>query len=396
MRQFSNFLKENRKQAKPVLVPSFHLLSLIMNLSADPDNIYLLEQLAEQSENAFLLYEVSKQRFRYISPAFETIWERNRSGLESDLNAAFNLIYPPDRQFVLRNWTWYRRPQRSNSRAFEFRLHFPDGRIKWLFAELFLVRDDHNNLVISGWVKDISARKNYLEVLKKYAARKNSVLEILTHDLNGFLGLIRNLCLGLSGNLQTADLAQIAGQLGLIEQISQRGSELITDLVNHEFIESSAVKLNRQRIDLVMKIEDILVTYRAAQKGMEKQFFFEATSPVIYACLDEVKFMQVINNLISNAIKFTPAGGKIRVWLEERVESVLIQISDTGIGIPEELQPKLFDRYTEAGRPGLRGEPSVGLGLHIIRNIVAIHKGGIWFNSRENEGTTFFIELPKN
>ncbi len=367
-----------------------------MNLSSEPDNIYLLEQLAEHSEYAFFLFNVNQRKFKYVSPAFEAIWERSRSTFETDFHSIFTAIYPLDRAFVLRCWNWYRNPQRGNHKAFEFRLEFPDGGIKWLYAELFLVRNEDNSFCISGWVRDVSERKNYLEVLRKYASRKNATLEVLTHDLNGFLALIGNLTAGIPNNLQHVDNAEIAHKLDLIKQTCERGAALITDLVNHEFIESAKVKVNRQRLNLVTKVGDIIAMFQAGERELRKTFIIEKNAPEIYAEVDDVKFMQVINNLISNAIKFTTEGGQIRIWLEDRPKTVLIQVSDNGIGIPEALQPRLFDRFTEARRPGLRGQPSVGLGMNIIRSIVEMHQGKIWFNSRENEGTTFYIELPKD
>ncbi|KAA9325479.1 PAS domain-containing sensor histidine kinase [Adhaeribacter soli] len=368
-----------------------------MNLSANPENIFLLEQLAEHTQNAFFIFDVPAQQFTYLSPAYEFIWERNREELTVGAGGLWQAIVPQDRRHVLRCWNWYKAPRRSNHKTFEFRLQFPDGRLKWLYAELYLIRNEDGSFSISGWVQDVSERKQYLEVLRKYAARKNSVLEILTHDLSGFLNLIRSL--SLSSNIaspeNTREFQELSHKLSLIQETSQRSLELITTLVNHEFIESSKVELNRQHLDLVAKIGDIIDTFRAAEREMDKKFVIEASQPQIFAMIDDVKLMQVINNLVSNAIKFTPDGGIIRIELEDKPEAVQLRIMDNGIGIPDALQPLLFDRFTEARRPGLRGEPAVGLGMSIIKLIVELHNGRIWFSSRENEGSTFFVELPK-
>ncbi len=105
--------------------------------------------------------------------------------------------------------------------------------------------------------------------------------------------------------------------------------------------------------------------------------------------------MQVINNLISNALKFTPEGGSITVNVEESDRSVLISVADTGIGIPKKYHATLFDKFSQARRTGLKGQHSTGLGMSIIKTIVDWHQGKIWFNSEENKGTTFYVELPK-
>lgn len=124
---------------------------------------------------------------------------------------------------------------------------------------------------------------------------------------------------------------------------------------------------------------------------------FELTNshPNIYAEVDSMKFIQVINNLISNAIKFTYDNGLIHIHVEDKSGSVLISVRDNGIGIPPKYQPVLFDKFTKARRPGIRGGESVGLGMSIIKTIVDLHNGNIWFESEENKGTTFFIEIPR-
>src|SRR5690606_37907843 len=116
----------------------------------------------------------------------------------------------------------------------------------------------------------------------------------------------------------------------------------------------------------------------------------------IWIQLDEVKLLQVINNLISNAVKFTNPGGNIQVKLEETENSLLITIQDDGVGIPEEFQPFLFDEFTRARRKGLKGEDTVGMGLSISKKSIELQGGKIWFESKEGEGTAFFIELPKS
>jgi two-component system sensor histidine kinase VicK len=123
-----------------------------------------------------------------------------------------------------------------------------------------------------------------------------------------------------------------------------------------------------------------------------------SSDPSIYVEIDEVKFIQVITNLISNAIKFTQDDGRITVRVEDKEDSgtLLITVEDNGIGIPKKYHASLFDKFTKARRPGLRHEPSVGLGMSIIKTIVEWHKGRIWFESEENKGTTFYIEIPKN
>jgi two-component system, OmpR family, sensor histidine kinase VicK len=165
--------------------------------------------------------------------------------------------------------------------------------------------------------------------------------------------------------------------------------------LKQEFLASANVDLIKTRIELVSRVKETMQEYWASPLLTQKTFHFHTASDTIFVHLDDNKFMQAINNLVSNAIKFTPDGGKITLSLEEKEDTVLITIADNGIGIPEKYHATLFDKFTRARRPGIKGEPSVGLGMSIIKTIVEWHKGKIWFESQENQGTTFYIEIPK-
>ena len=366
-----------------------------MNLTANGENLFLIEQLAEHAEQAFFIFDCTKNKLSYISPAYEVIWEQSRQTLESSSSWLLDTVLPEDRRHVLRGWYWYKQFPRPSHKEFEFRIMTPSNSVKSICIDLYIARSEQNEIYITGWARDITDRKKYTNVMLKYTARKNAALEILSHDLSGFLGLIQNLAGGVAQNKHIIIPEPLLENLDLIQQICKRSTGLITNLVNHEFLESASVKLNRERQNVVTIIRDAVAMYQTAEQDLAKKFIVQVNASEIFAEIDDVKFMQVINNLISNAMKFTPNGGCITISVEELENNILFSVADTGIGIPKQLQKVLFDKFTEASRPGLRGESSVGLGMSIIKNIVELHKGRIWFASEVNKGTTFFIEIPK-
>ena len=101
-----------------------------------------------------------------------------------------------------------------------------------------------------------------------------------------------------------------------------------------------------------------------------------------------------MNNLIVNAIKFSPEGSPIKIECRKWENKVLVTISDAGLGIPDEIQNKIFDPFTSARRTGTQGEKPFGLGLYICKQIIEAHEGKIWLDSEAGKGTTFFVELP--
>jgi two-component system sensor histidine kinase VicK len=102
-----------------------------------------------------------------------------------------------------------------------------------------------------------------------------------------------------------------------------------------------------------------------------------------------------VNNLISNAIKWSTTKSQIEIRVEEKSETFSLSVIDTGIGVPEHLQRFLFDKNSRASREGLRGEKSIGLGLYIVKKLVGLMDGQISYSSKEGKGSTFTIEFPK-
>jgi two-component system sensor histidine kinase VicK len=246
-----------------------------------------------------------------------------------------------------------------------------------------------------GHGEDVTVYKQQNDVLNKHNSKKNSILNILAHDLAGPIGNIANLSVLIERETASLNNARIHGYLQLVKKISDNSIHLIRDFMNQEFLESQGIKLIKRRVELVSKITMVIQEYIDMQKDLQLSFFCHANRKSIYAEIDEDKFLQVINNLISNSMKFTPDGGTITINLEERERTVLITITDTGVGIPEKYHATLFDKFSEARRTGLKGQPSTGLGMSIIKTIVEWHQGNIWFDSEENKGTTFYIETPR-
>lgn len=170
---------------------------------------------------------------------------------------------------------------------------------------------------------------------------------------------------------------------------------MIQEFVKQEFLESAQAALIKRRTDLVEIFRIATDEYVNSGTELKQDIRFNHTDQTLFLSIDETKFMQVIHNLVSNSMKFTPDGGTITIGLEEKENSVLITVQDTGIGIPEKYHTDLFDQFSPARRTGLRGEPTMGLGMFVIKTIVEWHEGKIRFDSRVGEGTTFYIEMPK-
>jgi two-component system sensor histidine kinase VicK len=153
--------------------------------------------------------------------------------------------------------------------------------------------------------------------LQKFSSKKNSILEILAHDLAGPLASIQGLSALVTKNQQITENKDLNELISLINNKASGGVHLIRDFVKQEFLESSQVSLIRVRVDLIEKFHLLIEQYQHSQQQIAKTFHLETSSDKVFIAIDEDKFLQVINNLISNAIKFTDDKGVIILRVEE-------------------------------------------------------------------------------
>ena len=133
--------------------------------------------------------------------------------------------------------------------------------------------------------------------------------------------------------------------------------------------------------------------HMSANKGQKIEFINNCKNEAVMANRNGI--VRMINNLLSNAVKFTPEGGNVTLALDPAPQDHLtITVADTGIGIPEDNIPRLFDKFTKTSQSGTGGEKGTGLGMSIVKEIVDIHGGTIDVSSKEGEGTRFEIKLP--
>lgn len=262
-----------------------------------------------------------------------------------------------------------------------------DGKEYWMrISPIYSVAQN----IITGLIEDITDLKDNLLSIQKFANKKNSVLHMVSHDLRGPLEVAKTLTLSLNKeNVNEEKINSVADIIG-------HTLSMVNNLISRELLETLEVQLVFRKVDISTKIEQYLDECRRAENALDRHFEFIAPSKPIMLAVDEAKLMQVMNNLMTNALKFTKPGDKISVSVLDRENFVLLEFKDTGIGIPETLQDGLFEKFTNSRRQGLNGEPSVGLGLSIVKLILDWHKGRVWCESKENQGTTFFIEIPKN
>ena len=360
----------------------------------DEKSIYtIFNNLFGRTSKVLFIYDINAAAITFLNVAFSYLWNRSRESVISDPALLLETIHPEDKDFIAQEY------QELVKGAIKFdiecRILQPDNTVSWILINPQLVTDEQGTTYIAGLVDDITAQKDNVNNLHKFASKKNSILEILSHDLAGPLANIQSLAELLTENTKSYQNKEINHIISIIQDSCGRSINLIREFVQQEFLESAEACLVKRRENLVQKMQEVIEQYQDGENHIQKEFRFTTSSDQFYVHIDQDKFMQAINNLLSNAIKFTHDNGVISIDLSEGENSMLIKIQDNGIGIPQQFHDELFDKFTRARREGLRGEPSTGLGMSIIKTIVGWHQGKIWFESEENVGTTFYIELPK-
>ncbi len=354
---------------------------------------YFLE-FSKGTRNVFFVYHAESKEFLYLNAAFEQIWNIPVNSAKSNPAALLDTIHPEDKDYMAANFRRLLKGEKRND--IEFRIKLNGGQIKWLCLNAFLQTEEAGNQhSVTGIVEDITKTKENYAILEKFAAKKNSILEILSHDLAGPLTNIESMSSLIAEEIKTYKNTELEKMVDMVSKTSTRSVKMIREFVQQEFLASANSSTVRKRVNIVQKLWESMDQYKSTEEFTGKKFSFSASDEEIFLKVDDYKFMQVINNLISNSIKFTRDGGTISVSVKDKQESVFFTVADNGIGIPAKYHDKLFDKFTKARRKGLKGEPSTGLGMSIIKTIVEWHNGKIWFSSTENEGTTFYIELPK-
>ncbi|WP_345954940.1 ATP-binding protein [Mucilaginibacter sp. PAMB04168] len=352
-------------------------------------------QVGELSKDVYFIYDIARKEFNYISPAFSAVWGIGAAKAVKNPLVMLNVVHDEDREHVLNCLNDFKNTLKETQ--FTFRINYDDEAFKHLCVSLYPIKEQGGLTCVAGIAEDITITQQNIFYTEKINARKNSTLEILAHDLKGPLGTISMMASSIKreAQLDLKDKERILQAAMFIQDMCARNIALIRSLVNQEFLESAEVMLRKERADLVWEIRDVIRNYQSAEQHLAKRFILTSRHEKLFIQLDSLKFMQVINNLISNAIKFTPDNGNIEVSIEDNADSVLVTIADNGIGIPSHLQPYLFDKFTRARRPGLRGEEPVGLGMSIIKTIVELHGGDITFDSEEDKGSRFYVKIPK-
>jgi signal transduction histidine kinase len=228
------------------------------------------------------------------------------------------------------------------------------------------------------------------EELKRLSKLKDDFLGIASHDLRTPFNAI----LGFSEILLESGLSEENKEIvQLMYQSAETQLQYVDELLSIVAFEAGKLKLKL----INTNIQDIINECISYHKIIAKNKNIKLTTDVKCSRkinLDKTKILQVLNNLVSNAIKFTPKGGEITLKCIVDEKNIEVHVIDTGLGMDEKQQEKVFSRYEKVHLQGTEGEQGTGLGLVICKNFVELHGGQIRVNSGKDKGSDFYFTLP--
>lgn len=347
-----------------------------------------LQEIGNHATEGLIIFDAEKKSIIYLNDEARNItgFSEDSSHVPEDI---ISKVAPDDQAYIKSKFAYFW--NNSFLPETEFDIKKDNGVIITVCCRAHFVL---NNTHIVLFIKDISKLKQHENYLIEFGAQKNALLDTVVHNVSGALQLMKHLSVEAERSVEKSDVKNLKVYLNLLKENNKHCIDIINDLLKKEHTESPQISIKPSRVDIVNKIHLLYNNLKETYKN--RNFTFSSSNKNIYVNTDEFKLLQVINNLLSNAIKFTKEENKISIDIKENDEEVIYSVSDQGIGIPEAMTPFIFDRKSRAGRAGLNGEKSIGIGLHISKKIVELMHGKIWFETIENKGSTFHFAIPKD
>jgi len=267
-------------------------------------------------------------------------------------------------------------------------------RVKYLY---------NKNIILEKLITERTSEINEQKVTLEKQARqlqeldqiKSNFFANISHEFRTPLTLIKG---QLENALGIEKDEAVKKKLNIAFNNSNRLNRLINQVLDLSKLESGKLKLEIEMTDMVLLLKNRVASFDSLAEQNKISLEFYSKIENLYLKVDKEKIEEVIDNLISNAFKFTPQRGKISLTLEreksEFTENAVILVSDTGIGIAKDKLPNIFDRFYQADSSSTKLYEGTGLGLAIVKEILELHGGSITVSSRLNSGTTFSIYLP--
>ncbi|MGZ8186439.1 MAG: PAS domain S-box protein, partial [Methylobacter sp.] len=352
----------------------------------------------------------SEQAFRSLAEAVpQIVWATRPDGwniyfnqkwvdytgltLEESYGHGWNTpFHPDDKQ---RAWkAWQQATQFHESYSLECRLRRADGVYRWWLIRGMPMRDANGEIQKwFGTCTDIEDLKQAEEALREADQRKDEFLAMLAHELRNPLAPISNAVhIMKRSNL---DKAQLAWCRDVIDRQVEQLVRLVDDLLDVSRISRGKIELKKEPLTLSAIVQRAVETSQPLMNARRHELSVCLPPEPVYVEGDLIRLSQCVSNLLTNAAKYTDTGGCIRLTVEQAVDDIFIRVRDNGRGITPAALPSLFQLFYQVDSNIDRSEGGLGIGLSLVKNLVAMHGGSVEaFSEGRGQGSEFVIRLP--
>ena len=260
-------------------------------------------------------------------------------------------------------------------------------------AEAAIAQLHQDSLTVYAVVlRDVTQRKRYEEEINRGLQLRDDMVGIVSHDLRNPVAAVKMLAGAILRDADGSGTEEFKTNLELIRTASEQMETLISDLLDVTRLEAGRLAVHLEPVEANLLVTDAIATLEPLAEAKQIKLETSLAPDAGEVLADEARINQVLSNLIGNALKFTPAGGTIRVTTKPREDLIEFCVEDTGPGIPAEQLPHIFKRYWQSRRTERHG---AGLGLPIAKGIIAAHEGTIRAESEPGNGTRLYFTLAR-
>lgn len=258
-----------------------------------------------------------------------------------------------------------------------------------LHCDITPVKDTEGEVIgIVTILRDISREREIDQM-------KTEFISTVSHELRTPLAIIKEALSLTLDEIPGKIVTKQRDVLGTAKNNVDRLARIINSLLDISKIEAGKLELQKSPVNIENLIKNTVSDFRYLADEKQISLVYKVSRDKIPVLCDLDKIREVLVNLISNAFKFTDSGGRVKVFCENIKDEVIVCVQDSGIGIPQEVIPRLFNKFTQFGRKAGPGDKGTGLGLAISKGIIQMHEGRIWAESEVGRGSKFCFALPR-
>uniref|UniRef100_UPI0035E444E9 ATP-binding protein n=2 Tax=Stutzerimonas kunmingensis TaxID=1211807 RepID=UPI0035E444E9 len=362
-------------------------LCILNDLSYREEALQRLQHIAEQLPGVvyqFQLYSDGRSCFPYASEGLRDVYGLQPEEVREDASSVFARIHPDDLLDVTASIqasaehlsVWHR----------EYRFLHPLKGLIWLEGRAMPQPRADDSILWHGFITDITQRKHLEQMKNEFVSTVSHELRTPLTSIAGSLGLINGEALGPVPNAMRE-------MLSIAQSNSQRLRKLIDDLLDMDKLLAGKMSFIPQQLDIDSFLAECVTSHQGFARQHDVQLSYTG-GPVAQVTADPMRLQQVLSNLLSNALKFSPAGSQVLLSAQALGGQIRILVVDQGPGVPAEFVDRLFEKFSQADASDRRQKGGTGLGLAISKELMERMGGCIGFYPRPGGGSVFWVELP--